>query len=311
MSYKYIYGPVPSRRLGRSLGVDLVPFKVCSYDCIYCQLGKTTKKTTERCEYNNPSQVMDEVSDFLQKKVEIDYLTLAGSGEPTLNSALGEILSRIKSMTDVPVVVLNNGSMLWDKEVRYELREADVVVPSMDAVTEEVFKKINRPDKKLEISGILDGLVQFSNDFKGKIYVEILFVKGINDTEAEIMKMRELIGKMKIDTVHLNTVVRPPSERKAEALNIEEMKSVKEMFGGIIPVEIIQEFSGHTIHYKNTTEKEILDLLKRRPCRLIDLAAALGVHQNELVKYLMELKRKGLIAYHSVNDSYNDYYTVA
>ena len=310
MSNKYIYGPVPSRRLGRSLGVDLVPYKVCSYDCIYCQLGRTTRKTIQRREYNDSSLVLSEVKAFLKRNVEFDYLTLAGSGEPTLNAKIGEIISSVKSVTNVPVLVLSNGSMLWDEDVRYALKDADVIVPSMDAVSDDVFRVINRPDENLEITAVLDGLIEFSKSFSGEVYLEILFVKGVNDAKSEIEKMKGIIEKADIDKVHLNTVVRPPCERDAVLLDRAEMDEIKELLGTAVPVEVISDYSGHRVYYNETTEAEILSLLRRRPCRLIDLSSALGVHQNELIKYLTELKRKEIIAYHSVDDSYNDYYTV-
>lgn len=310
MSNNYIYGPVSSRRLGRSLGIDLVPFKVCSYDCIYCQLGRTANNTIARREYNNAALVIEEVENFLKRKIRIDYMTLSGSGEPTLNSAMGEIIAKIKSMTDVPVVVLTNSSLLSDKQVQTELMEADIIVPSMDAVSADVYNRVNKPNKKLDITNVLDGLIDFSEAFNGKIYLEILFVKDINDNESEIEKMRKIIQKIKVDAVHLNTVVRPPCERNAVSLNQEEMYSIKKMFGTAVPVVVIASSAPRRTDYDNVTEDKILNLLKRRPCRLIDMASALGVHQNELIKYITELRRKNVITNHSVNGSYSDYYTV-
>jgi wyosine [tRNA(Phe)-imidazoG37] synthetase (radical SAM superfamily) len=155
---QYIYGPVPSRRFGKSLGVDIIPFKVCSYDCIYCQLGKTTYKTIKRRKLYKPPLVLDELREFLTKKVEIDYITVSGSGEPTLNVNIGEIISKIKSMSNIPIIVLTNGSLLWEERVRRALMDADIVAPSIDAVSSHVFKRINRPVAELTISKVLKGL---------------------------------------------------------------------------------------------------------------------------------------------------------
>ncbi|RKY86186.1 radical SAM protein, partial [candidate division KSB1 bacterium] len=201
----HIYGPVPSRRFGRSLGIDIIPFKICTYDCIYCQLGRTRKKTLKRNQFYDINSLLRELETFLQNKREIDYLTFSGSGEPTLNTGIGEIIQKLKKISDIPVIVLTNGSLLWDKEVRNSLKYADIVVPSMDAVSEETFLKINRPSDGLKISDVLNGLKNFSFEFKGRIFLEIMFVKGINTSKKELKLMKDIIGKLQIDKVHLNT----------------------------------------------------------------------------------------------------------
>ncbi len=309
MSNEYIYGPVPSRRLRKSLGVDIIPFKVCSYDCIYCQLGHTTDKTINKKEFYKPSLILKELKEFLKQDIKADYITISGSGEPTLNSRLHEIISQIKLITDIPVAVITNGSLLWNEEVRYALEEADLVIPSMDAVTDEVFKKLNRPEKSLEISKVLEGLVKFSNGFNGKIYLEIMLVKGINDSDSEIHKMNEIIQKLRIDKIQLNTVVRPPSEKSAIFLDNTEMSRIKEKLSTDTPVEVIAEFELKSKTYYNI-ENEITNLLKRRPCTQEEIENALGIHRNELIKYITELKRKNIIKSYSINNSEKDYYKV-
>lgn len=311
MSNRYIYGPVPSRRLGRSLGIDIIPHKVCSYDCVYCQLGNTMDKTINRKAFYKPSLILDELKEFLKQNIEVDFITFSGSGEPTLNSDIGEMISQVKFISDIPTVVLTNGSLLWDENVRYELKEADIVVPSMDAVFGEVFEMINRPDERLEISEVLDGLRKFSESFQGKIYLEMMFVKGINDGESEINRMKEFIKKLRVNKIQLNTVIRPPCEKNSKPLNKEEMGNIKEMFRGGVPVETIAHFSAKikTV-YNIDVEKEVINLLKRRPCKLKEMSVSLGIHPNELIKYVTELERKNIIKYCSVDKMKNNYFKI-
>src|SRR4030042_6378335 len=192
---KYIFGPVPSRRLGRSLGVDLVPYKTCSFDCIYCDLGRTTHKTTFRESYVKPEEIRREVElalPTLSKKP--DYITLSGSGEPTLNQNIGDIIHAIKDLTSIPLAVLTNGSLLSIEEIRKELIEADMVLPSLDAITDVTFQCLNRPSPLLKIEEIISGLIQFRKQYRGQIWLEILFCRGINDDRGEIEKLKGVIG---------------------------------------------------------------------------------------------------------------------
>lgn len=172
----YPFGPVPSRRLGRSLGVDLVPFKTCSYDCIYCQLGPTTCKTIERKAWVPLEQVVAELPQRLASKP--DYITLSGSGEPTLHAQLDELIARIKTLTDIPVAVLTNGSMLWQKDLRRQLLRADLVVPSLDAGDETMFQLVNRPHSQISLDKMLNGLVAFRQEFPGAYWLEVMVVGG-------------------------------------------------------------------------------------------------------------------------------------
>ena len=191
---KYIFGPVPSRRLGRSLGVDLVPYKTCTFDCIYCDLGRTTHKTTFRQPFVSPEEIQKELEltlSVLDKKP--DFITLSGSGEPTLNSNIGEIIRGVKEITSIPVAVLTNSSLLTLEEVRKDLLEADLVLPSLDAITPSLFEYINRPHSSLRIEEILSGLIQFRKQYRGQIWLEILFCRGVNDGKDEIEKLKEAI----------------------------------------------------------------------------------------------------------------------
>jgi len=294
--YKYIYGPVPSRRLGKSLGIDIVPFKICSYDCIYCQLGRTQARILERKPFFDPDLVLHEINSFLEEKRETDYLTFSGSGEPTLNSNIGKIIKGIKKITDIPVVVLTNSSLLWDRQVRKDIENADVVIPSLDAVSEEAFKKINRPVEGLNAEKVFAGLEKFSHEFNGKIFLEILLVKGINDTEKEIELFLKALPALRIDTIQLNTVVRPPAEKFAAALSEKELMSFKNRIDTGIPIEIIAHFHPeHPKLFSVETEAEVKALLKRRPCKLEEMSASLGINRSELLKHLVEMERQGII----------------
>ncbi len=210
--YKYLFGPVPSRRLGMSLGVDLVPKKVCSLDCVYCEVSKTTKLTLDRKEYIKTDKIKEELRHYFNHNPDPDYITFSGYGEPTLNSHIGEILQFIKqNKPGIPVAVLTNGTLFYDKDVRKALIDADLVLPSLDAATEDVFKKINRPSSDLSIEKYIKGIIDFSKEFKGKIWLEIFILPGYNDSENELSALKKVIEKMIPDSVQLNTLDRPGS----------------------------------------------------------------------------------------------------
>jgi len=192
--YKNLFGPVPSRRLGMSLGIDLVPKKVCSLNCVYCEVGKTTELTLERKEYISYDEIVAELSSYFKNNPNPDYITFSGYGEPTLNIRIGDIISFIKQhKPNIPIAVLTNGTLLFDKNVRESLKEADVVLPSLDAATEGVFRKINRPIKTLMLENYVNGLITFCNEFKGKVWLEIFILPGYNDSLSELIALKETI----------------------------------------------------------------------------------------------------------------------
>jgi wyosine [tRNA(Phe)-imidazoG37] synthetase (radical SAM superfamily) len=290
----HVFGPVPSRRLGRSLGIDLVPFKTCSYDCIYCQLGRTTNKTIERKEYVPLGDVLEELDHRLAAGPQPDYVTLSGSGEPTLYSRLGPLISGIKGRTDRPVAVLTNGSLLWDPEVRESLLEADLVIPSLDAGDDATFQRVNRPHAGVSFERMLAGLETFRWRFAKPIWLEVLLLKGLTDTMAQLEKIGRLVERINPDRVQLNTASRPPSEDFAAALSLAELKQAALSFGG--RAEIIAEHRGaHRDDRRRARREEIISLLKRRPCTLEDVADGLALHPNEVAKHLGELVRKQVL----------------
>ncbi len=286
-----IFGPVPSRRLGFSLGVDTIPFKTCSLNCIYCQLGRTINKTIQRKEYIAADDISREIEEVLREGKRIDYITFSGSGEPTLNSEIRRMISRIKELTSIPLAILTNGTLLYRPRIREDLMEADLVIPSLDTVTQEIFEMVNRPHPSLKIEKVITGIDSFSQEFNGKVWLEIMVVKGINDSLEEIEKAAQVIKQMNLEKIQLNTVVRPPAEEFARPLTREDLKNIKTVLGQ--KCEIIAEFKRATQKaYKRDVEKRILSMVKRRPVTLVDISRSLGLHRNEIIKYVETLEKK-------------------
>lgn len=291
----YIFGPVPSRRLGFSLGVDPIPSKTCSLDCIYCQLGKTTCKTIERKEYAASHKILGELEKVLASSKRIDYITISGSGEPTLNLRMGEIIRKIKEMTSVPVAVLTNGTLLTDGILREELKSSDLVIPSLDAGTQKTFNKINRPHPSLKVDRIIEGMVDFRKMYEGKIWLEIMLLQGVNDSEEELGSLRSAIRKINPDRIQLNTSVRPPREEWVKVVSSSRLSEIREFFGD--KCEIIAEFKRKEQKADfEDLEAEILSLTSRRPVTSEDMSSSLGLHMNEVLKCLEGLEKEKKIS---------------
>jgi wyosine [tRNA(Phe)-imidazoG37] synthetase (radical SAM superfamily) len=289
----YVFGPVPSRRLGRSLGVDLVPLKTCSYDCIYCQLGRTTCKTIERKEWVPLEAVLNELKGKLSTRP--DYITLSGSGEPTLYSRLDELIQRIKAMTDIPVAVLTNGSLLWQEEVQRQLASADLVMPSLDAGDPTTFHLVNRPHKAITFEKMLSGLIAFRRHFHGRYWLEVLLVSAFTDFEPELATIRACAARIAPDRVLLGTVTRPPAEDFALAVPHERLLDMAMTFSP--PAEVLEHLLDSTLVQPSSASREdILALLARRPCTIDDIATGLRMHKVEVLKHVESLAANGLIA---------------
>jgi len=287
-----VFGPVPSRRLGRSLGVDLVPFKVCSYDCIYCQLGRTTMRTTKRAEYLPLESVMSELDKTMQSAPVPDVITLSGSGEPTLHSRLGELISWIKRQTGLPLAVLTNGSLLWDPRVREDLADADLVLPSLDAGDKHLFHYVNRPHPSIGFEKMIQGLEDFRREFSGKVWLEVFLLAGVTGIESEVGKIAQIARRMVPDRVHLNTVTRPPAEERAYPVSPEQMQRLAAAFGGL--AEVLGDFHGESGPFDATApEQRILDLLRRRPCTVADIADGLSLHPIQALKLAERITKSG------------------
>ncbi len=294
----YIYGPVPSRRLGYSLGVDIIPFKICSFDCIYCQLGRTTQITVERKEYVDRDEILTQIESTISTEQKIDYITLSGSGEPTLNSAIGTLIRQIKKMTDIPVAVLTNSSLLYDEQTRKDIRSADLIIPSLDATREDRFQQVNRPHPNLHLNKIIMGLKNLREEYDGPIWLELMLIRKVNDSPEEMERLKKIVSELDPDKVQLNTVVRPPSEKSAHPLTSEELDNIRTYIGP--SCEIIPEFPDRrrTSGSRNA-EEAILALIRRRPVTLSDITSSLGIHRNEVIKYLEFLRQKDKIKAHT------------
>ena len=297
MKYKHLFGPVPSRRLGISLGVDLVPLKTCTLNCIYCECGRTTDLTVTRKNYVPLSEVKEELTDYFANNPRPDYITFSGSGEPTLNSSIADVLHFIRNhIHDIPVAVLTNGTLLSVKQVREDIKDAALVIPSLDAATDKIFRKINRPYLRLKIDSIIDGLVRFRKEYSGQIWLEIFIVPGMNDTEHELTALKQTIEKIGPDQVQLNTLDRPGPVSTVHAATRQELEHIIH-FWQLENVSIIADVSERKdlLAYRTDTESAILGTIARRPCTLKDLSEILGLQINEVNKYLDVLEADGKI----------------
>lgn len=295
--YKHLFGPVPSRRLGMSLGVDLVPHKVCSFNCIYCECGKTTHFTTDRKEYVPVKEVFSEMKHFFGHNPAPEYITFSGAGEPTLHSGMGKVLSFIKSSwPDIPVAVLTNGSLLSDPGVRKELANANVVLPSLDAATDQAFRKINRPPGRINLDEIIAGLIEFRKEFQGEIWLEVLILPGYNDNVENLKALRTAISNIEPDRIQLNTLDRPGVIAGLRPASQAELDKIA-LEWNLKNLEIIApaEERKHVPSYRTDVENAIRETLSRRPCTLGDLEKILGIHINEINKYLGAMEESGVI----------------
>ena len=261
---RFVYGPVPSRRLGRSLGVNVIPFKTCNYSCVYCQLGRTTNKINERRSFFPKEEILKEVAEVVDR-VEVDHVTFAGEGEPTLCRDIGWLIREIKKITDIPIAVLTNGSLLYKEDVRYDLAEADVVIPSLDAADEKTFRRINRPHRELRINEIIDGMVEFGRDYGGKLYIEVMLVKGYNDSEDALFAIKSALERIKPDGIYLLTPIRPTASNvePADEFGVMRAHAILEDVVDVIDPEI-GEFSTECF---SSAEEAVKALLKRHPMR--------------------------------------------
>ena len=293
-NFKYTFGPVPSRRLGRSLGVDLVPFKTCTYDCIYCQLGRTTCKTTERRAYAPVSEILAEVESRLKVETSPDYITLSGSGEPTLHSDIGGIIAGIRKITRIPIAVLTNGSLLMSEAVRAALMDADVVIPSLDAGDDAMFQRVNRPHPDISFAAMVSGLKQLCQSYRGEVWLEVFLLGGLTATDAEVAKIAQCIKHICLTRIQLNTVARPPVEDYAYPA---PLKQLERYCGFFFPqAEVIAEHAAPSSCASfESSVKEVLALLQRRPCTLHDVANGLAIHPAQAAKHIETLLKQGAI----------------
>ncbi len=298
MQLKILYGPLYSRRLGVSVGIDIIPYKTCSYNCVYCHEGETTHLTRSRQCFFEPQKVLETLSSLAGQKqlrsLDIDFLTFAGSGEPTLNRDLGRYIRYLKAISPVPVAVITNSSLLWDEQVRKDLSPADLVVPSLDAASSAVFNQVNRPSENLPLDRIIQGIREFCSEFAGRIWLEILLCRNINDSEAELQRLAGVISTLELDKIQINTVSRPPALDDVHPVPPETLHRFQELLGG--QGEIVED-GGHLI--RKTVEKElekaILTCLNYKPGNLHTLTKELKKSGQEIIKVLARLEKEGAV----------------
>jgi len=284
----YVFGPVPSRRLGRSLGVDLVPLKTCTLNCVFCQLGRTTEPCVTPGDFTPVAEVLAQVRARVAESPAPDFVTISGSGEPTLHCRIDEVIAGIKAMASVPVALLTHGTLFWDVSVRRRCLGADIILPSLDAGDEETFRRINRPHPALTLARVVEGLVQLRAEYRGQIWLEVFLIEGVNATEEHCLKIRALAERIGPDRIHLNTAVRPPTESWVRALSRERLEALRAIFGE--KAEVIAEFPARPSGPVGAvTPEAVLEILSRRPCTLEDLAAGLGANVAEVSKVLAQL----------------------
>jgi len=292
-AYEYIFGPVPSRRLGMSLGVDLVPHKTCTLDCVYCECGKTTCLTIKRKEYVPTARVESELDAVLSCGPALDFITFSGSGEPTLHSGIAGVIGFIKRRYPMyRVALLTNGTLLHDPGVREEIREADLVKVSVDAVSEENFYRLNRPHPDLDLSRTLDGLNIFRKCFEGQFWVEIFLLPGFNDSESALFRLKQVLNTLVPDKIQLNTLDRPGTDGRVKPM---DRKALKEIAAYLCDAAIIQDFQKeqNRLTFNKNPYKLILSTIKRRPCTAEDVSRSLGIQMSKVPEYLDTLVENG------------------
>jgi len=291
--YNHIFGPVPSRRLGISLGVDLMPHKTCSLDCVYCECGKTTHLTIKPDEYTPVDRVKHELNSFLASNPRLDYITFSGSGEPTLHSGIGEIINYIKSdFPDYKVALLTNSTLFYFSEIRKKILDADLIIASFDAVSEELFRAINRPHPGLDNKTIIEGIIALKNEYSNKFWIEVFIVPGFNDKMDEIALIQDFMNSIKPDQIHLNTLDRPGTEKWVEPASKNVLKKIHACMHN---VKIVQNIDHSTSAKSSSVDilKSILTTLKRRPCTVEDLSKSTGADLGKVNQYLDILLKNG------------------
>jgi len=304
---RHVFGPVPSRRLGPVLGIDLVPHKICTFDCRYCDLGHTTRKTVTREVFYPPEEILAECEAWLKDNdpSAIRYVSICGSGEPTLYQGLGTVVGGLKRLTETPLAFVTNGALLGRREVQEELRGVDLVLPSLDTVNEAVFKVLNRPAPSLDVRGIVSGLEEFRRAFAGRIWLEICLCRGINDAPSDLERLRDALERIRPDRVQLNTPVRAPCEDVAYPLSEVQMEMARGILGP--GAEIIESYRGGGPAYGSALDEEnLLEILRRHPATRSELKEFFPAMEASIDALIAHLVRKGSI--YSVKHRGRSYY---
>jgi wyosine [tRNA(Phe)-imidazoG37] synthetase (radical SAM superfamily) len=286
---KYVFGPVPSRRLGQSLGIDPIPQKTCNWNCVYCQLGRSTPMTNERREYIPCDAILAEVEESLQDhgSGEIDWVTFVGSGEPTLHSGLGGMIRRVKAQTSIPMAVITNGALLYLPEVRADLLGADAVLPTLDAGSANLYRKINRPWPELTFERLVNGLLAFRAEYAGSLWVEVMLVRGLNDSEEALQELATVLARVKPDQVHLSLPVRPPAESWVQPTDEDGLLRAQAILGDV--AHVLSPAQGKfDLRGCEDVSEAVLSVIQRHPMREDDLFAALQRWPDEEVRQILQ-----------------------
>lgn len=288
-----VFGPVPSRRLGFSLGVDLVPSKICTFDCIYCQVGRTTRKTIDCAPFFPASQIAKEVEERLVT-TSPDVITLTGSGEPTLNSTMDRVMDRIREISNIPIALLTNGSLLWRKEIRHRAMKADIILPTLCTGFKATFKLIHRPHPQLDLDRVVEGLALLREEYPGELLLEVMVIDGVNDTREELDVLKKSVDLISPNRIQINTVARPPAESQVAEVDSRKLEWVKAFLGPT--AEIMTENQVTRWGGKQDVDLEaLMDMVRRRPLRADDAAKALGVSARDAEAILKGLLIKGYV----------------
>lgn len=295
---KYIFGPIHSRRLGVSLGIDLLPYKTCSFDCIYCECGCTNRLTVIREEFFPTDSVIKELDEYLSKRPSLDYITFSGSGEPTLHSGIGRIIDFIKDRyPEYRIAVLTNGTLLGDKGVQADISKADVVIPSLDGATDESFSKICRPDPSITVSNTVNGIAAFRDVYSGIMILEIFIVPGVNDSDDEIEAFKTACGKISPDAIQLNHLARPGCVDWITIPSKDRLLEIKKKLEPL-PVQLIEpketSAEGNPI-LSDDPESAVMKVIGRRSVSIADIALTIGTDRTRAENLISGLEKKGLI----------------
>ncbi|PMP85158.1 MAG: radical SAM protein [Thermodesulfobium narugense] len=292
---QFLFGPVPSRRLGLSLGINIIPHKVCNFNCVYCEVGRTTNLINDRRSFYNPDEIEKDFRENYKKMGRFDFVTFSGSGEPTLNKDIGRLIKYVKSFNVAKIAVLTNGSLLNLTDVQEDLMDADVIIPSLDAANQESFRKINRPHVSLKIDEIINGIKEFRDKFKGEVWLEVLFVKSLNDSQKDIEDLKRAVKFINPHKFQIGTIDRPPAEENIKKLTNEELMQVYSELKDL-NAELIKPFSEKNMDFHEFLELSIAKMVSIRPCSKEELMSVFGADDEDITRILNRLLKEGKIS---------------
>ncbi|AWB10498.1 Wyosine [tRNA(Phe)-imidazoG37] synthetase, radical SAM superfamily [Thermodesulfobium acidiphilum] len=292
---QFLFGPVPSRRLGLSLGINIIPHKVCNFNCVYCEVGRTTNLINDRRSFYNPDEIEKDFRENYKRMGRFDFVTFSGSGEPTLNKDIGRLIKYVKSFNVAKIAVLTNGSLLNLTDVQEDLMDADVIIPSLDAANQESFRKINRPHVSLKIDEIINGIKEFRDKFKGEVWLEVLFVKSLNDSQKDIEDLKRAVKFINPHKFQIGTIDRPPAEENIKKLTNEELMRVYSELKDL-NAELIKPFSEKNMDFHEFLELSIAKMVSIRPCSKEELMSVFGAGDEDITRILNRLLKEGKIS---------------